>query len=67
MGKLNARIRVHKQQIKDLSVHNTPCCEHFAECGQGKFKLFPFYKLSNENEMLRLAKEDSYLIIQTKT
>lgn len=60
-GKLNARVRVHKQQIKDPSVRNTPCCEHFAECGQGKFTLFPFYKLPNENEILRLAKEDHFI------
>lgn len=60
-GKLNARVRVHKQQIKDPSVRNTPCCEHFAECGQGKFTLFPFYKLPNENEILRLPKEDHFI------
>lgn len=29
-GKLNARVRVHKQQIKDSIVRYTPCCEHFA-------------------------------------
>lgn len=57
-GKLNASVRVHKQHIKDLSVRNTQCCEHFAECGQGKFTVFPFYKFQNENEILRLARED---------
>lgn len=31
------RVRVHKQHIKDPSVRNTPCYEHFAEYGQGKF------------------------------
>lgn len=56
--KLNARVRVHKQQIKDPIVRNTTCCEHFAECVKGKFKLFPFCKLPKENEILRLAKED---------
>ncbi|XP_062610424.1 uncharacterized protein LOC134272191 [Saccostrea cucullata] len=60
-GKLNARVRVHKQQIKDPSVRNTPCCEHFAKCGKGIFKIFPFYKLPNENENLRLAKEDYFI------
>ena len=60
-SKLNARVRVHKQQIRDQSVRNTPCCEHFANCGNGNFILFPFYKLPNDNEITRLAKE-SYFI-----
>lgn len=35
--KLNARVRVHKRQIKDPSDRYTPCCEHFAEYGRRKF------------------------------
>lgn len=57
-GKLNSRVCVHKQQIKDPSVRNTPCCEHFAECGGGKFKIIPN---SNESEILRLAKENHFI------
>ena len=60
-NKLNARVRVHKQQVKDPSVRNTPCCEHFANCGRGKFKIFPFFKMWNDNDDLRRAKEDYFI------
>ena len=60
-GRLIARVRVHKQQIRDASVRNTPCCQHFAECGKGKFKIFPFYKMWNEDEIPRLSKEDFFI------
>lgn len=60
-NKLNARVRVHKQQIRDPSVRNTPCCEHFANCGGGNFKIFPFYKMWNENEIARQTKEDYFI------
>lgn len=52
-GKLNPRVRVHKEQNKGPSVSNILCCEHFAKCGQGKFTLLPICKLQNENETLR--------------
>lgn len=47
---------------------NYKCCEHFAEYGRGNFKVFPFYKLPNENEILRLARQGRsfFKIIQTK-
>lgn len=61
IGRLNAPVRVYKQEIKDPSVRITPCCEHFAECGQRKFKLFPIYKFLNKNDMQRLAKEDHFM------
>ena len=60
-NKLNARVRVHKQQIKDPSVRNTPCSEHFAECGGGRFRIFPFFKMWTENEITRKAKEDYFI------
>ena len=60
-NKLNARVRVHKQQVKDPSVRNTPCCEHFANCGRGKFKIYPFFKMWNDNDDLRKAKEDYFI------
>jgi hypothetical protein len=60
-NKSNARVRVHKQQIRDQSVRNTPCCEHFANCRNGKFILFPFYKLPNDNENIRLAEENYFI------
>lgn len=56
-NQLNARVRVHKQQIKDETVRNTPCSEHFAKCGKGTFKIFPFYKMWTSNEIARTTKQ----------
>lgn len=62
-NQLNAQVRVHKQQIKDETVRNTPCSEHFAKCGKGTFKIFPFYKMWNSNEIARTTKEDYFIKI----
>ena len=59
--KLADRVRVHKQQIRDPSVRNTPCSEHFDICGNGNFYIYPFYKVSQDNEQLRKAKEDYFI------
>lgn len=56
-NKLADLVRVHKQQIRDPSVRNTPCSEHLDEWGRGRFEIFPFYKVGEESEQLRLAKE----------
>ncbi|KAK3097441.1 hypothetical protein FSP39_009676 [Pinctada imbricata] len=60
-GRLIDRVRVHKQQIKDPSIRNTPCSKHFDECGTGRFKIFPFYKMKNNDENFRRAKEDYFI------
>ena len=59
--KLADRVRVHKQQIRDPDVRNTPCSAHFDICGHRKFTIFPFYKVKLDNENLRKAKEISLL------
>ena len=61
--KLADRVRVHKQQIKDPTVRNTPCSAHFDNCGHGKFIIFPFYKVKSDNENLRRAKENFFINI----
>ena len=60
-GRLIDRVRVHKQQIRDPSIRNTPCSKHFVECGRGKFTIFPFYKMKNDDENFRRAKEDYFI------
>jgi hypothetical protein len=52
-SELNAQVLIHDQQIRDQSVCNTPRCEHFADCGNGNFILFPFYKLPIGDENVR--------------
>ena len=58
--KLNALIRVQKQQILDPFVRNTLCCEHFANCGGGNFKIYPFLKIY-ENEIAHQTKKDYFI------
>lgn len=57
------RVRVHKQQIKDPSVRNTPCSEHFDKCGNGQFRIFPFFKIFMDSKVkaFRIAKEDHFI------
>ena len=59
--KLTDRVRVHKQHIRDPSVRTTPCSEHFDLCANGNFHIFPFYKINEENEQLRRAKEEYFI------
>ena len=61
--KLADRVRVHKQQIRDPDVRNTPCSAHFDICGHRKFTIFPFYKVKLDNENLRKAKENFFINI----
>jgi hypothetical protein len=42
-NKLTDRVRVHKQQIRDPTLPNTPCSGHFDSCGNGHFRIFPFW------------------------
>lgn len=62
-NKLSDRVRVHKQQIRDPSIRNTNCSTHFDTCCNGKFSIFPFYKVTCENEYIRKAKEDFFINI----
>ena len=50
-------VRVHKQQIKDPSVRNIPCCEHFDRCTQKKFRIFISLFFFVEDKSFRLWKE----------
>ena len=59
--KLTDRVRVHKQQIRDPTLRNTPCSGHFDSCGNGHFHIFPFFKIKEENEQLRKAKENYFI------
>ncbi|VDI57593.1 Hypothetical predicted protein [Mytilus galloprovincialis] len=60
-NRLIDRVRVHKQQIKDPSIRNSPCSEHFDRCGKGKFKIYPFFKMWTEDKIPREAKEQYFI------
>ena len=41
---LRARVRVHKQQIRDARYRMLPVSGHIETCGKGRFSIIPFYK-----------------------
>jgi hypothetical protein len=65
--KLTDQVCVHKQQIRDPMLRNTPCSGHFDSCGNGHFHIFPFFKIKEENEQSRKAKENYFInLFKTK-
>ena len=47
---LRHRVALHKSQIKCDYNRNCPVSGHLADCGRGKFKIFPFLKISSAND-----------------
>ena len=58
---LRARIRVHKQHIKEPAYRKIKLSEHLAVCGNGHFNVFPFYKLFTNNLVERREKEKYFI------
>lgn len=58
---LRARIRMHKQHIQVPEYRKIKLSEHIDRCGQGQFKVFPFYKLFQENITERREKEKYFI------
>ena len=58
---LKDRVTVHKQQIRDPNVRCLGVSKHIDDCGNGKFTIFPFYKLYTSNKQLRLEKEQMFI------
>jgi hypothetical protein len=42
-------------------VRNTPCSEDFDIWSNGNLYIYPFYKVSQDNEQLRKTKEDYFM------
>ena len=61
-NQLRARIRVHKQQIRNPNYRCIPLSAHIDACAEKctpKFSIFPFYKTENECE--RKVKENFFI------
>lgn len=61
---LRARIRVHKQQINTPEYRKIAVSKHIAECAanqQIKFRVFPFYKVMQNDKTFRDVKEQSFI------
>ena len=52
-ARVQERVRVYQQHIRQLQYQKCKCEEHFWTCGKGEFKLFPFSKLHSPNKYWR--------------
>ena len=60
-NELKTRMTVHRQQIRDTRTRKIAVSKHIAECGQGHFTVFPFYKMNSEDTAIRRAKEHYFI------
>ena len=60
-GTLRARIRVHKQHVKVPEYRKIKLSGHLDVCGNGRFDVFPFYKLFRDNLAERREKEKYFI------
>ena len=61
---LRARVRVHKQQIRDPSCRCIPLSGHIDSCGGNQtpnFSIFPFYKILSDSDEKRKIKENFFI------
>ncbi len=49
------RVSLHRSHIKRKHNRTCPVSEHLDICGRGKFKIFPFLKMTSESEVLNYA------------
>ena len=60
---LRHRVTVHNQQIRDENLQHLQVSKHLANCPttEVRYQIFPFYKLNNDNKLLRKAKEEQFI------
>ena len=58
---LRARIRVHKQHVNIPEYRQIALSEHLDICGHKQFHIFPFDKLTGEDNLCRREKEKHFI------
>ncbi|OOZ70928.1 hypothetical protein BOW49_13320, partial [Solemya velum gill symbiont] len=58
---LRLRMTLHRQQTRVADVRFLKVSKHFHQCSKGKFKVFPIYKLFNNNTF-ELEEKEQYFI-----
>ena len=53
-----ARINIYRQHIRHPQYQQLAVEEHLRTCGDGKFHMFSFFKIIQENKSLRKSYED---------
>ena len=55
------RIGTHKQHIRQRQYQQLALEEHLRTCGDGKFHMFPFFKILQKNKLLKRSYEDYFI------
>ena len=55
---------VHRQQTRHHDLTIIRANEHFHDCSEGHFKIFPLYKVNTEGDFLRRRKETLLIIMR---
>ena len=58
---LKDRVSTYKQHIKQPQYQQIKVEEHLRTCGEHKFNIFPFFKIKEENKILRESYEDHFI------
>ena len=58
---MKERINIYRQLIRKPLYHQVAIEEHLRTCGDGKFHMFPFFKIIQENKSLRKSYEDYFV------
>ena len=62
---MKERINIYRQHIRQPQYQKLAVEEHLRTCGEGKFHVFPFFKIIQKNKSLRKPFEN-YLMDKLK-
>ena len=60
-GRSGQFTNICRQHVRQLQYQQLAVEEHFHTCGDGKFHMFPFFKILLENKSLRKSHEDYFI------
>ena len=58
---MKERISIYRKHIRQPQYEQLAVEEHLRTCGDGKFNLFHFFKILQENKSLRKSYEDYFI------
>ena len=59
--KLSERMNLHRSQIKNPHNRTIPLSDHLERCANGKYRVFPFFKLPEGNSKLLELMESKFI------
>ena len=60
-GQLKKRLSIYRQYIRQPEYEKIEVEWHLRTCGKGIFKIFPFFKMKENNKILRECYEDHFI------